>query len=59
LNIELFLTHAESKLGVPDVAKMLVKDVIQLWWQNFGRNKIPLPKGCPNNNQPDFGFKEL
>ena len=35
LNIELFPTHTELRLDVLGVAGKLVKDVVQLWWQNF------------------------
>jgi hypothetical protein len=35
LNIELFLTHTKSELGVLGIAKKLVKNVVHLWRQNF------------------------
>jgi hypothetical protein len=35
LNIELFLTNMESELGVLGITRKLVKDVVQLHWQNF------------------------
>jgi hypothetical protein len=39
----------ESKFGMLAVAKKLVKDEVQLWWQNFEKiNKNLLTRGCPN-----------
>ena len=46
-NIELFPIHAELELGVLGIARKLVKDVIYLWWYNFGKiifSSYKLPK---------------
>jgi hypothetical protein len=58
-NIELFLTHTESELGVLGIAGKLAKDVVHLWRQNFEKIIFFLPTGCPNNKRPLLGFKEF
>ena len=58
-NIELFPTHMELELDVLGVARKLVKDVVQLWWQDFEKNLKLLITGCPNSKRPNFGFKEF
>jgi hypothetical protein len=60
LSIELFLTHMESKLGMPGNAQKLVKDEIHLWRQNFERSNFSLLTSYPNSKQqPLLGFREF
>jgi hypothetical protein len=36
--MELFSIHVELEFGMLGIARKLVKNVIQLWWCNFGKN---------------------
>jgi hypothetical protein len=49
LNIELFLTHTESKLGVLGIAGKLAKNIVHMWRRNFEKNKFLVPIGCLNS----------
>jgi hypothetical protein len=54
---ELSLTHVELESGMLGIAKKLVKDVIQLWWQNF--EKKSFSTSWPKSKLPQLGFKKF
>jgi hypothetical protein len=59
LNIELFPTHTESKLGVLGVAGKLVKDIVQLWWRNFEKKLKFFSYMLPKQQTTKFWFQGI
>jgi hypothetical protein len=59
LNIELFPTHTESKLGVLGVAGKLVKDIVQLWWRNFEKKSNFFSNMLPKQQTTKFWFQGI